>query len=98
MDSSFFLTILATVACARIGFFILLRKFRNPQENEDVGSSSPPSSSPPSPSSPSSSLSCKWTHHVFPSFRGEDVRRKFLSHIQKEFRRKGITPFIDNMR
>ncbi|XP_019094970.1 PREDICTED: disease resistance protein TAO1-like [Camelina sativa] len=43
-----------------------------------------------------SSLSCNKIHHVFPSFRGEDVRRNFLSHIQKEFRRKGITPFIDN--
>ncbi|KAL1219131.1 Disease resistance protein TAO1 [Cardamine amara subsp. amara] len=99
MDSSFFLGIFTTVAAAIIGFFILLRKFRNHQENEVVGSSSPYSSSPPSPpSSPSSSssLSCKWTHHVFPSFRGEDVRRNFLSHIQKEFRRKGIIPFIDN--
>ncbi|KAL1204228.1 Disease resistance protein TAO1 [Cardamine amara subsp. amara] len=96
MDSSFFLGIFTTVAAAIIGFFILLRKFRNHQENEDVGSSSPSSSSPPSSPSSSSSLSCKWTHHVFPSFRGEDVRRNFLSHIQKEFRRKGIIPFIDN--
>ncbi|KAL9310784.1 putative TIR domain, P-loop containing nucleoside triphosphate hydrolase [Arabidopsis thaliana] len=45
---------------------------------------------------PSSSSSHKWTHQVFPSFRGEDVRRGFLSHIHKEFQRKGITPFIDN--
>ncbi|XP_023644300.1 disease resistance protein TAO1 [Capsella rubella] len=49
-----------------------------------------------SSTSPSSSLSCNWTHHVFASFRGEDIRRNFLSHIQKEFKRKGITHFIDN--
>ncbi|XP_048594752.1 probable disease resistance protein RPP1 [Brassica napus] len=64
-----------------------------------------PSSPPPSPSSLTSSLSLSsapsssshnWTHDVFPSFRGEDVRIGFLSHIQKEFKRKGITPFIDN--
>nr|BCM95300.1 disease resistance-like protein [Brassica rapa subsp. pekinensis] len=64
-----------------------------------------PSSPPPSPSSLPSSLSLSsapsssshnWTHDVFPSFRGEDVRIGFLSHIQKEFKRKGITPFIDN--
>ncbi|XP_024004553.1 probable disease resistance protein RPP1 isoform X6 [Eutrema salsugineum] len=55
------------------------------------------SSSPPSlPSPRSSSSSHNWTHDVFPSFRGEDVRRSFLSHIQKEFERKGITPFNDN--
>ncbi|KAG2335140.1 hypothetical protein Bca52824_006320 [Brassica carinata] len=35
-------------------------------------------------------------HDVFPSFRGEDVRRNLFSHIQMEFQRKGITPFVDN--
>ncbi|KAG7551102.1 Toll/interleukin-1 receptor homology (TIR) domain superfamily [Arabidopsis thaliana x Arabidopsis arenosa] len=47
----------------------------------------------------SSSLSlqsCHWRHHVFPSFSGKDVRRTFLSHLLKEFRRKGIRTFIDN--
>ncbi|KAG7589523.1 Winged helix DNA-binding domain superfamily, partial [Arabidopsis suecica] len=49
-----------------------------------------------SSTSPPSSLSCTGTHHVFASFRGEDVRRKILSYIQQEFQRKGIIPFIDN--
>ncbi|ESQ30937.1 hypothetical protein EUTSA_v10011769mg [Eutrema salsugineum] len=94
-----------------IPFFMVYRKFRYFQGNKDLdsSSSSPPpslsSSSPPSslsssshPSSwsPPSSLSCKCTYDVFSSFRGEDVRRNFLSHFQKEFWRKGITPFIDN--
>ncbi|CDY51851.1 BnaA03g56180D [Brassica napus] len=82
MDSSFFLT---TVAAA-IGLFIL---------TTDYSSSSRSSSLSPSPVPPPSS-SRIWTHHVFPSFRGEDVRKDFLSHIQMEFERKGITPFIDN--
>ncbi|KFK28779.1 hypothetical protein AALP_AA7G046500 [Arabis alpina] len=86
MDSSFFFTILA----AAIGLFLTFRKFRSHQQNKENSSSS--SSSPPPP--PSSSHN--WTYHVFPSFRGEDVRKDFLSHIQKEFGRKGITPFIDN--
>ncbi|EOA14283.1 hypothetical protein CARUB_v10027444mg [Capsella rubella] len=89
-SSSFFLT---TVVAATIGLFTILRKLRLHQE-EDEETSSPPSSL--SPSSSSSSLNCIWTHHVFPSFRGEDVRRDFLSHIQMEFQRMGITTFIDN--
>ncbi|XP_010491839.1 PREDICTED: disease resistance protein TAO1-like [Camelina sativa] len=86
MDSSFFLT---TVAAA-IGLFTLWRKVRVHQDNKETKSSSSTLPLPPS------SLSCIWTHQVFPSFRGEDVRRDFLSHIQMEFQRMGITPFIDN--
>ncbi|KAG7533022.1 Toll/interleukin-1 receptor homology (TIR) domain [Arabidopsis thaliana x Arabidopsis arenosa] len=94
-SSSFILT---TVAVA-IGFFTLLRKLRCHQEDYKENNSSSSTSSPPSSSSslsPPSSLDRIWTHHVFPSFRGEDVRRDFLSHIQMEFQRMGITPFIDN--
>ncbi|KAG7609627.1 P-loop containing nucleoside triphosphate hydrolase [Arabidopsis suecica] len=51
------------------------------------------------PNRASSSLSSTptrtWTHHVFLSFSGEHVRKGFLSHIQKEFKRKGIFPFVD---
>ncbi|CAL9226362.1 unnamed protein product [Arabidopsis halleri] len=82
MDSLFFLTIVVAAIC----FFVIFKKVRSEQENKGINSSS---ISPPS-------LSYKWKHDVFPSFRGVDVRRDFLSHIQKEFQRKGITPFIDN--
>lgn len=34
--------------------------------------------------------------YVFPSFRGPDVRRTFLSHLLVEFNRKGINTFNDN--
>ncbi|CAN7080941.1 unnamed protein product, partial [Brassica oleracea var. botrytis] len=37
-----------------------------------------------------------WTHDVFPSFFGPDVRRSLLGHMLKELSIKGITPFIDN--
>nr|BCM95301.1 disease resistance protein [Brassica rapa subsp. pekinensis] len=70
----------------------------SPPSPSSLPSSLSPSSLPSSlslSSAPSSS-SHNWTHDVFPSFRGEDVRIGFLSHIQKEFKRKGITPFIDN--
>ncbi|KAL9810008.1 putative TIR domain, P-loop containing nucleoside triphosphate hydrolase [Arabidopsis thaliana] len=96
MASSFFLT---TVAAA-IGFFTLLRKLRFHHDNKEKKSTSLSPSSSPSSLSPSSvpppSSSCIWTHQVFPSFSGEDVRRDFLSHIQMEFQRMGITPFVDN--
>ncbi|XP_018493550.1 disease resistance-like protein DSC2 isoform X1 [Raphanus sativus] len=49
-----------------------------------------------SSSSTSSSLALVWLYHVFLSFRGEDVREGFLSHVLKEFKSKGIIVFIDN--
>ncbi|XP_010491769.1 PREDICTED: probable disease resistance protein RPP1 [Camelina sativa] len=85
MDFSYIFLI--TVVAATIVLFTLFKKLRFKQE-DDKETSSPPS--------PPSSLNRIWTHHVFPSFRGEDVRRDFLSHIQMEFQRMGITPFIDN--
>ncbi|CAF1888271.1 unnamed protein product, partial [Brassica napus] len=33
---------------------------------------------------------------VFLSFRGEDVRKGFLSHVRKELQRKGIIAFVDD--
>ncbi|KAG7544876.1 Leucine-rich repeat [Arabidopsis suecica] len=47
-------------------------------------------------SSSSSSLPRNYMHDVFPSFHGADVRRSFLSHVLKEFERKGISTFLDN--
>ncbi|KAL1215137.1 Disease resistance protein RPS6 [Cardamine amara subsp. amara] len=41
-------------------------------------------------------MSCNWLYDVFPSFRGEDVRRSFLSHFLKELDRKLISAFKDN--
>ncbi|XP_018484105.1 disease resistance protein TAO1-like [Raphanus sativus] len=106
MDLSLFLTIVA----AAIGFFLIFRKLRSHQENKEFDStsspSSPPSSLSSSTSSPPSTLSISsaspsssshvWINDVFPSFRGEDVRDNFLSHIKKEFERKTITFFNDN--
>ncbi|KAG7530420.1 Toll/interleukin-1 receptor homology (TIR) domain superfamily [Arabidopsis thaliana x Arabidopsis arenosa] len=67
----------------------LQKIFRFRKRNKNISSSL-------SSSSPPSSLSQNWLHPVFLSFRGEDVRKGLLSHIQKEFQRNGITPFIDN--
>ncbi|CAA7031060.1 unnamed protein product [Microthlaspi erraticum] len=103
MDSSVFLTFFSAAIgffmSAAIGFFMIFRKLRSLQENKEIDSSyssSVPSSSPSTQSVLPSSLSYNWTHDVFPSFHGEDVRIDLLSHIQKEFQRKGITPFDDN--
>ena len=43
-----------------------------------------------------SSSSLASSHDVFPSFRGKDVRRTFLSHLLNEFQRRRITIFVDN--
>ncbi|RID55201.1 hypothetical protein BRARA_G02478 [Brassica rapa] len=43
-----------------------------------------------------SPLPRNWIHDVFPSFHGADVRKKILSHVLKEFKRRGIDTFIDN--
>ncbi|XP_010511340.1 PREDICTED: probable disease resistance protein RPP1 isoform X2 [Camelina sativa] len=59
-------------------------------------SSSSSSSSSLSLSFTSSSLSPTWEHDVFPSFHGEDVRKSFLSHVLKEFKKKAIKFFLDN--
>ncbi|GAU39627.1 hypothetical protein TSUD_397160, partial [Trifolium subterraneum] len=44
------------------------------------------------------SMSCSPTtkHHVFLSFRGEDTRDNFISHLYAEMARKNIETFIDN--
>ncbi|XP_056165389.1 disease resistance protein RUN1-like, partial [Syzygium oleosum] len=51
-------------------------------------------------SSASSSPSCaavpRWDYDVFLSFRGEDTRAGFVSHLDKELRRSGVRVFIDN--
>ncbi|KAG2300213.1 hypothetical protein Bca52824_036685 [Brassica carinata] len=44
----------------------------------------------------SSASSLKWTHDVFPSFCGGDVRKNFLSHLKKELGNKGIQTFNDD--
>ncbi|KAL0692586.1 hypothetical protein Bca4012_059766 [Brassica carinata] len=46
--------------------------------------------------SSSSSSSHNWSYDVFLSFRGEDVRQKFLSHFHKELERNSIIAFKDN--
>ncbi|XP_038876489.1 disease resistance protein RLM3-like [Benincasa hispida] len=53
-----------------------------------------PSSSSFQPiSSPANNIAVQYD--VFVSFRGEDVRNNFVSHLQAAFKRKGITTFFD---
>jgi hypothetical protein len=44
----------------------------------------------------SSSLNCRCIFDVFLSFRGEDTRNGFTSHLNGILRHKGITTFIDD--
>jgi hypothetical protein len=94
MDSSFlsgfcaaaitFFTLFGTI------YFMFYRKGKSHQENKTIASSLISISSTPS------SLPRKRKHDVFPSFHGADVRKTFLAHILKEFKGKGVVPFIDN--
>ena len=43
----------------------------------------------------SSSNTCQFKYDVFLSFRGEDTRNKFTSHLEKALRDKKIVTFID---
>ncbi|XP_035542810.1 disease resistance protein RPV1-like [Juglans regia] len=44
----------------------------------------------------SSSSIRRWTHDVFLSFRGEDVRQNFISHLYHALHQRGINTYIDN--
>ncbi|XP_040995579.1 TMV resistance protein N-like [Juglans microcarpa x Juglans regia] len=37
-----------------------------------------------------------WTHDVFLSFRGKDVRQKFISHLYNALDKRGINTYIDD--
>ncbi|KAG7941009.1 hypothetical protein I3843_16G016100, partial [Carya illinoinensis] len=38
-----------------------------------------------------------WNHHVFLSFRVEDVRYNFISHLYQALKQKGINYYIDDV-
>ena len=44
----------------------------------------------------SSSFTCQWNYDVFLSFRGENTREGFTSHLYKALSHKGIYTFIDD--
>ncbi|KAK6775002.1 hypothetical protein RDI58_026003 [Solanum bulbocastanum] len=47
----------------------------------------------------SDSQNCpRWKYHVFLSFRGEDTRKTFTSHLYEGLKNKGIFTFQDNKR
>ncbi|XP_023634082.1 probable disease resistance protein RPP1 isoform X3 [Capsella rubella] len=95
MDSSFYSGFcVAAVTFFTLWFFMYYIKYKSHQENKSIASS--PSSQTLSLSSTPSSFSRTRKHHVFPSFHGTDVRKTILTHILKEFKGKGIEPFIDN--
>lgn len=50
----------------------------------------------PKSSSSSSSATPKETHEVFLSFRGDDTRKKFTSHLNNALRRLDIKTYIDD--
>ncbi|KAG6628005.1 hypothetical protein CIPAW_15G169500 [Carya illinoinensis] len=44
----------------------------------------------------SSSSIPRWTHDVFLSFRGEDIRQNFISHLYEALHQRGINTYMDN--
>ncbi|KAJ8747900.1 hypothetical protein K2173_012790 [Erythroxylum novogranatense] len=50
----------------------------------------------PPPTSPVSS-SPRWKYDVFLSFRGDDTRKSFISHLYNALRQKGIITFKDDL-
>ena len=43
----------------------------------------------------SASDDLRWKHDVFVSFRGEDTRRDFVSHLLRAFNQKSISTYVD---
>ncbi|GJX55278.1 NB-ARC domains-containing protein [Tanacetum coccineum] len=42
------------------------------------------------------SIPHRWEYDVFVSFRGEEIRKKFMDHLFNDFKRKGIHAFRDD--